>query len=424
MLGKVVEKLSSALQSAVKCWYTEGDLTKKESSVMSCAPNYRRTLYASYTGYITQAIVNSFAPLLFLTFQSALGIPLERITLLVTLNFGVQLCVDLLSTKFVDRIGYRPCIIAANLCSALGLIGLGTLPFLLPDPYVGLLCSVVLYAIGGGLLEVLVSPIVEACPFDNKAGVMATLHSFYCWGCVLVALVSTGFFALAGIGHWNLLACLWALVPIANLFVYAGAPIPTLVPEGEGMKLRELLRSGVIWLFFLLMVCAGASEQGMSQWASAFAEAGLHVSKTIGDLAGPCMFSLLMGTARAVYGKYSEKWDLAPFMLGSSVLCIVSYLLATLSPAPLLGLVGCGLCGFSVGILWPGTFSLVSAKCPRGGTAMFALMALGGDLGCSSGPTLVGLVTSAVGEMKAGLLAAIVFPVVMIAGLLAVKRMK
>ncbi len=386
--------------------------------------SYQATLGACFAGYIVQSVINLFAPLLFLTFQSSLGIPLARITLLVTLNFGVQLCVDLLSTKFVDRIGYRLSLMIAHGCAALGLLLLAFLPDLLPDPYVGILISVVLYAIGGGLLEVLVSPIVEACPFDNKAGVMATLHSFYCWGCVLVTLVSTGFFALIGIAHWNILACLWALVPIANLFVYAGAPIPTLVPEGEGMKLGELLRSGVIWLFFLLMVCAGASEQAMSQWASAFAEAGLHVSKTIGDLAGPCMFSLLMGAARAIYGKYSERWDLIPFMLSSSALCIVSYLLATLSPSPLLGLLGCGLCGFSVGILWPGTFSLVSAKCPRGGTAMFALMALGGDLGCSSGPTLVGLVTSAVGEMKAGLLAAIVFPVVMIAGLLAVRRMK
>lgn len=388
------------------------------------APNYRRTLYASYTGYITQAIVNSFAPLLFLTFQSSFDIPLEKITLLVTINFGIQLCVDLASTKVVDRIGYRPCIVAANLFAAVGLVGLGTLPHLLPDPYVGILCAVVLYAIGGGLLEVLVSPIVEACPFENKAGVMSTLHSFYCWGCVLVVLVSTAFFHIVGIRHWQVLACLWALLPLVNTYLYAGAPIPALVAEGEGMGLRELLGSKMIWLFFLLMVCSGASEQAMSQWASAFAEAGLQVSKTVGDLAGPCMFSVLMGTSRAIYGKYSEKWDLIPFMLGSGGLCIVSYLLATLTASPVLGLVGCGLCGLSVGIMWPGTFSLVSAKCPRGGTAMFALMALGGDLGCSSGPTLVGLVSSAAGGLKAGLLAAILFPVVLILGVLAVRRIK
>lgn len=388
------------------------------------APNYRRTLYASYTGYITQAIVNSFAPLLFLTFQSSFDIPLEKITLLVTINFGIQLCVDLASTKVVDRIGYRPCIVAANLFAAVGLVGLGTLPHLLPDPYVGILCAVVLYAIGGGLLEVLVSPIVEACPFENKAGVMSTLHSFYCWGCVLVVLVSTAFFHIVGIRHWQVLACLWALLPLVNTYLYAGAPIPALVAEGEGMGLRELLGSKMIWLFFLLMVCSGASEQAMSQWASAFAEAGLQVSKMVGDLAGPCMFSVLMGTSRAIYGKYSEKWDLIPFMLGSGGLCIVSYLLATLTASPVLGLVGCGLCGLSVGIMWPGTFSLVSAKCPRGGTAMFALMALGGDLGCSSGPTLVGLVSSAAGGLKAGLLAAILFPVVLILGVLAVRRIK
>lgn len=385
--------------------------------------NYRRTLYASYTGYITQAIVNCFAPLLFLTFQASFGIPLARITLLITVNFCVQLTVDLASTLFVDRIGYRVSITLANLCSALGLLGLGTLPYLLPDPYWGLLGAVILYAIGGGLLEVLVSPIVEACPFSNKAGVMATLHSFYCWGCVLVVLVSTAFFALAGMEHWNVLACLWAVVPLGNLVVYAGAPLPTLVPAGEGMKLGELLRSPLIWLFMLLMLCSGASEQGMSQWASAFSESGLGVSKAIGDLAGPCMFSLLMGAARAIYGKYSQRWDLIPFMLGSSLLCILSYLLATCSSSPVLGLIGCGLCGFSVGILWPGTFSLVSAKCPRGGTAMFALMALGGDLGCSSGPTLVGFVTSAAGgQMRLGLLAALIFPILMILGLLWVRR--
>ncbi len=386
------------------------------------APNYQHTLFACCFGYITQAIVNSFAPLLFLTFQSEFGIPLEQITLLVTLNFCIQLTVDLLSVKLVDKIGYRPCAVAANLFAALGLVGLGTLPSLLPDPYVGILCSVSLYAVGGGLLEGLVSPIVEACPFDNKAGVMANLHSFYCWGCVLVTLISTGFFALAGVENWRILACLWAILPLATALLFTRVPIPTLVPEGKGMSLGELLRSKVIWLFFVLMLCSGAAEQAMSQWASTFAEAGLQVSKTVGDLAGPCAFSLLMGASRAIYGKFSEKWDLIPFMMGSGVLCIASYLLATLSGNAAVGLVGCALCGFSVGILWPGTFSLVSARCPRGGTAMFALMALGGDLGCGGGPTLVGLVSSAAGDLNIGLLAGVIFPVVLIAGLLLVRR--
>lgn len=387
-------------------------------------PNYRQTLYSCYAGYITQAIVNSFAPLLFLTFQSEFSISLDRITLLVTVNFCIQLLVDLVSVRFVDKIGYRVSIVLAHAFAALGLLGLGLLPYWLPDPYWGLLAAIVLYAIGGGLLEVLVSPIVEACPFPNKAGVMSTLHSFYCWGCVFVILASTAFFALAGTEHWRYLAMLWALLPLINGIRFLHVPIAPLVSEEERMPLGELLRSRVVWLFFLLMVCAGASEQAMSQWASAFAESGLQVSKAVGDLAGPCLFSVLMGTARAIYGKYSERWKLEPFLLGSGVLCVVSYLLAVFSPVPALALAGCGLCGLSVGILWPGTFSLGSARCRRGGTALFALFALCGDLGCSSGPTLVGLVSDAAGDLKAGLLAAIVFPIALILAVLALRRTK
>ena len=389
----------------------------KKSSLTS-APNYRRTLYSSYTGYITQAVVNCFAPLLFVNFQSEFGIPLEKITLLVTINFTIQLLVDLLSMKVVDAIGYKPCIIAANVFAASGMLCLGNLPYLFPDAYAGILCSVVIYAIGGGLLEVLVSPIVEGCPFENKAGIMSMLHSFYCWGCVIVTLLSSAFFAAAGISSWRILACLWAIVPIANAFMFAASPIPVLVPEGKGMKLKELLSSKVIWLFFVMMLCSGAAEQSMSQWASTFAESGLNLSKTYSDLVGPCVFSVLMGSSRVLYGKFSEKWNLRGFMIGSCILCIISYLLATLTGNAVCALAGCGLCGFSVGILWPGVFSMASEKCPRGGTAMFALMALGGDLGCSSGPTLVGLVSSASGNINTGILSGIVFPVLLIAGLI------
>lgn len=383
---------------------------------------YQKTLYACYIGYVTQAIVNIFVPLLFTTFQSEFEIPLEQITLLVTINFTVQLLIDMSSMKVVDRIGYRPCMIAANLFAALGLIGLSVLPDLLPSSYIGLLCSVILYAIGGGLLEVLVSPIVEGCPFPNKASVMSMLHSYYCWGCVIVLLGSTLYFNVAGIENWRILSRLWALIPIINIYLFVTASIPTLVPEGKSMTLKELLHSRIIWVFFLLMICAGAAEQSMSQWASSFAEAGLQVSKTIGDLAGPCMFALLMGLSRVLFAKIGSKVDLCLVMIGSSVLCVFSYLLAALSPNTMLALAGCALCGFSVGVLWPGALSLLSARCPRGGTAMFAMMALGGDLGCSAGPTVVGLVSSISGGLKIGLLAAVIFPVILILGLLSARN--
>ena len=372
---------------------------------MSIHENYNHTLRASYIGYISQAIVNNFAPLLFLTFQKTYGISLDKITLLVTMNFAVQLLVDFLAAGFVDRIGYRKAIALAHLLCAGGVAGLGILPELTADPY----------AAGGGLIEVMISPIVEACPTERKEAAMSLLHSFYCWGHVLVVVASTVFFRVAGIGNWRILAFIWALVPFFNCFYFARVPIRSMTGEGRGMSMRQLAGSGVFWLFVLLMVCSGASEQAMSQWASAFAESALQVGKTMGDLLGPCLFALLMGTSRAVYARFSRHMPLIPFMVGSGFLCIAGYLLAVWSKAPVMALMGCGLCGLSVGILWPGTFSLSCARIPRGGTAMAALLALGGDVGCSLGPTVVGLVSNtAGGSIRAGLLAAVVFPVLLL----------
>ena len=390
---------------------------------MQTAPDYRRTLIACYLGIITQAISANFAPLLFITFRGTYGISRERLALIPLLFFFTQLLVDLASAKFVDRIGYRACIIASEVFSALGLIGLAFLPGLLPDPYTGILICVIIYAVGSGLIEVLVSPIVEACPFENKAGVMSLLHSFYCWGSVLVILGSTVFFAVFGLAGWRVLACIWALVPLFNVWNFAVCPIAHTVAEGEGMGILDLLRLPLFWLLAMLMVCSGAAELSMAQWASAFTESALGVSKAIGDLAGPCLFAVLMGASRAFYGKYSEKIDLSGFMLGSGALCVVCYLLASLSPWPLLGLAGCALCGLSVGIMWPGTLSISSRRCPRGGTAMFALLALAGDLGGSLGPSAVGVFSDmAGGSLKAGILAAIAFPALLIVGLLTLRQ--
>lgn len=381
---------------------------------------YKRTLTACFIGYIVQAIVNNFAPLLFLTFQSTYGIPLSRITLLVTINFSLQLLIDLLSAGFIDKIGYRASVVLAQFFSAAGLILMTVLPGLLPDAFVGLLISVLVYALGGGLLEVLVSPIVEACPTDNKEKAMSLLHSFYCWGHVGVVLLSTLFFAVFGIENWKILALLWALVPLFNLILFATAPICTLNEDGEkGMSLSGLLTSKIFWILMLLMVCSGACEQAVSQWASTFAEKGLGISKTAGDLAGPMMFALLMGTSRLLYGKWGEKMNLQKCMTYSGILCAVSYLLISLSPSPVLSLIGCGICGFSVGILWPGTFSMAAKQLRSGGTVLFALLALAGDLGCTGGPTYVGLISGAFGDnLKTGILAALIFPALLLLGLL------
>lgn len=387
---------------------------------------FQRTMNACFIAYIVQAIINNFVPLLFLRFQEGYGIPLSKITLLVTVNFGIQLAVDLASAGFVDKIGYRASMLIAHICAAAGLLSLTVLPEAFSDPFIGLLLSVLLYAVGGGLLEVLVSPVMESCPTENKEKAMSLLHSFYCWGHVAVVLISTVFFRIFGISNWKILAIVWAAVPLANLFLFAKAPIASLMKEGEqGLTLRELLSQKIFWVFLLMMVCAGASEQSVSQWASAFAEKALGVGKTVGDLAGPMAFAVLMGISRAFYGKYGDKIDLDRFMGGSAILCILSYLCISLIPIPAAGLIGCAVCGLSVGIMWPGAFSRASAAIRRGGTAMFAFLALAGDLGCSGGPTLVGLVSSRFGNnLRAGILAAILFPVLLLLGILTSKRRK
>jgi MFS family permease len=377
--------------------------------------DYKKTVHACFMSYIVQAIINNFVPLLFLTFQLEYGISLSRITMLVTLNFGIQLLVDLLSAGIIDRVGYRASMITAHILSAIGLVSLTILPGFFSQAWAGLFAAVVIYAAGGGLLEVLVSPIVEACPTDNKEKAMSMLHSFYCWGHVGVVLVSTVFFSIAGLKNWRLLALFWALIPAVNMVLFFKVPIAPLVEEDEGLSLRALIGKRMFWGFMLLMVCAGASEQAVSQWASAFAEQGMGVSKAIGDLAGPMFFATMMGISRAAYGKYGEKINLKKLMIASGILCISSYFLISLSPFPVLGFLGCGLCGLSVGILWPGTFSMASASIRGGGTAMFAFLALAGDLGCSGGPTFVGIVSGYFeNNLKTGILVAVLFPVILV----------
>ena len=380
---------------------------------------YNKTITACFVGYIVQAIINNFTPLLFLFFQKCYHIPISQITLLVTFNFGIQLLVDFLSVRFVDKIGYQISMIIAHVLAAAGLFLLTVLPEILPVSFIGILIAVMIYAVGGGLLEVIVSPVVEACPSDNKEKAMSLLHSFYCWGHAGVVLISTVFFYVVGIDNWKILAIIWAVIPIGNAFVFSKVPIAPLLEDGDtGLGLKELFRMKIFWILLIMMICAGASEQAVSQWASTF-------SKAAGDLAGPMAFAVLMGISRLFYGKYGDRINLEHFMIYSSFLCILSYLGISLFSIPLLNLIACAVCGLSVGIMWPGTFSKASAALPKGGTAMFALLALGGDIGCSGGPTLVGMVSGAFGDnLKMGILAGIIFPVLLLIGVILCRRQK
>ena len=386
-------------------------------------PNYNQTKTACYLGFITQAIAANFAPLLFLKFHNDYQISLGNIAWISTCFFFTQLLIDLFCARFVDKIGYRICVVASEVCAAAGLVGLAFLPEILPDPFIGILCSVILYAVGSGLIEVLCSPIIEACPFENKEATMSLLHSFYCWGAVGTILVSTLFFLLFGMDSWKWLAVLWALIPAINVYNFATCPIEHLVEEDEGMKISELFQKPLFWIAICLMICSGASELAMAQWASAYAEAALGLSKAFGDLAGPCMFAVTMGISRIIFGKYGDKMDLMKFMTASGILCVICYLLVSLSSSPVIGLIGCILCGFSVGIMWPGAISISSRKFPAGGTAMFALLAMAGDLGGSIGPGIVGRVTQSVGDnIQIGMGVGLIFPLILLVMLFLLAR--
>lgn len=390
---------------------------------MSNKTNYKKTLVACYLGFVTQAISANFAPLLFLTFQSTYEITLEKIAMIPLVFYLTQLLIDLVATKIADKIGYRICVVASQVLSAVGIALMAILPELFSVPFIGIIVSVILYATGSGLIEVLVSPIVEACPFENKDGMMSLLHSFYCWGAMGVILISTLFFTVFGIENWKILTFIWALVPLYNTFNFINCPIERLIEDDQSMGISKLLKTPIFWLMILLMVCSGASEASMAQWASAFTESAIGVSKTVGDLAGPCLFAMFMGISRLLYGKFSEKLNLTKVMLACAVLCAVCYLTASLSTLPILELAGCAVCGLAVGIMWPGSISISSQKCPRGGTAMFAFLALAGDLGSTVSPAMVGTLSEAVGgKLKTGLLAATIFPFILVFGLIILNK--
>lgn len=373
---------------------------------------YSNTRTAAYLGYITQAIVNNFAPLLFVTFSSGFDLDLEDLSILITINFATQMIIDLTSTKFVKPLGIRTCCVISHVFAALGLIMYGTLPFIM-KPFAGIVTADIFCAIGGGLDEVVISPVVEAIPGDGKSSSMAILHSFYCWGQVGVVAISTLCFALFGIGCWPYVSMIWALIPAADAVMFGFVPICELNEGFADVPVSSLLRDRRFLLFLVIMICAGASELGMSQWASLFAEEGLGVNKAVGDLLGPCAFAVMMGISRTIYGIWGKRLDLTGCIAGSGVLCVAAYLIAIFVPHPIIALLGCGLCGFSVGLMWPGTYSMTSEAFPRGGAAMFSILALAGDIGCTSGPTIAGLAGDALGDIRKGLLAAVVFPFIL-----------
>lgn len=377
--------------------------------------NEKHTVSACFVAIMVQALVINLPPLLFITFEKEFDISLVKISALIAISFITQLCMDLAASRLPRLFNRRATMVLGQVAAAVGLLCLALLPEVLP-PYTALVIGTVIAAFGSGIIEVLGNPIVESCPIKNKNKILTFLHSFYCWGLVLTVVLSTLFFNLFGVENWRILVCLWACVPAINAIAFMRVPLYHMASEPQSKsENRSIFRSFIFWGLFAVMLCAGAAEQAMSQWASSFAEMGLGVSKSMGDLLGPCAFAVLMGVARTVYAKYSVKLDLAKYMMFSATLCVVAYLLAALAPHPAISLVGCAVCGFSVGIMWPGTICFACENITGGGVKMFALLALAGDIGCTLGPTSAGFIAECFGnDLRASFIFASVFPILML----------
>lgn len=387
----------------------------------------KHTKLAGYMGYLTQALIINFPPLLFLTFINTYNLSISSISVLITVSFMVQLAVDAFAAKFSSKLNIRATVVTALILATVGITGYSYLPEIIPSPFVGLLICTVVSSIGAGFVEVLISPIIEACPTDGKSAAMSILHSFYAWGHAGIIILSTIFFGVFGLENWRILACLWTIIPLVGAVAFMLVPIYTLEGdkpvENTELKKRSPLRSGLFLVFFVIMMCAGAAEQAMAQWASTFAESGLGVSKSVGDILGPCSFALLMGVARVIYAKFSDRLDLQKAIYLSSLVCIAAYLVAALSPNAVISLIGCALCGLSIGIMWPGTYSLAAQKIPRIGIQIFALLALGGDLGCALGPAVAGWIAELFGnDLRISFAISAIFPLIMVILLLANKK--
>lgn len=384
---------------------------------------YRKTLFACFAGSVTQAAINNLAPLLFVIFQDSFDISLSRIGALILINFLTQLTVDAVCVRFADKIGHRPLLVAAHILCCAGLIAMALLPGLVFAPYPALVVSVLLYAMGGGIIEVLTSPVADRIPGGQGSLTMSLLHSFYCWGHVVVVLVTTALLLILGHGAWRVLPLVWAVLPLANAVAFSRVPIPELPPEEHRLPLKALMKNKLFLVAIFVMAVSGAAELVMAQWASLFAEKGLGVSKAMGDLLGPCLFAFLMGVARLGYALMGARLKLSRVLIISGLWAVGCYLVASLSQSPLISLIACACCGLGVSLLWPGTLSLSARTFEGGGTALFSLLAMGGDMGCSLGPWLVGIIAGAAqGGLKTGVLVGTVFPVLVVAGVFVMAR--
>ncbi|MBQ6884261.1 MAG: MFS transporter [Clostridia bacterium] len=376
--------------------------------------SYKSTKIACFAGFVVQAIINNFLPLLFIIFNTRYNLNYEQLGRLLFINFFVQLIVDALTPAVVKHIGYRGAAIACHGLAAVGLCLLGILPLLFPKQiYTCVIIAIIIYATGSGIIEVCISPIVEMLPGDKKGADMAFSHSFYCWGQAFTVLVSTILIYLIGQDGWQLIPIIWAVIPFVNMFNFMRVPIVEQVDEPVSKTAKALFKNRDFWIFAIIMICAGASEITMAEWASIFTQQALGVSKTVGDLLGPCAFAICMGSGRVIFGLFDGKFNPKKALIINNILCVICYVGVAVCSIEWLSLVACALCGFTVSLSWPGTYSMAARYFPTGGTLMFSLLALCGDFGCSIGPWTMGIVANST-TLQMGFLVCAIFPAIMV----------
>lgn len=382
---------------------------------------YTVTKITCYIGYVVQAVINNFLPILFIVFQDIYGLGYEKLARLIAVNFITQIITDFLTPKIVNKIGYRKAIILCQAAATTGLLMLGILPRFVSNVYPVIIFSIIVYAFGSGLIEVLFSPVIEHLPIDNKSGNMSLLHSFYCWGQAFTIIVTTALVSFFGYKGWANIPLVWAVLPFIDMLLFIKAPIVEPKEDEKEQGFKELFKNRKFKLYMLMMLCAGASEIAMAEWASMFAQQSLGVSKVIGDLTGPCLFAIFMGLGRIWYAAVSNKISFTKAIIVLNSICAVCYLGVAFCKISVLALVFCAVCGFTVSISWPGIYSLGAETFPKGNAVMYSTFALCGDMGCCLGPWVLGFVAEFFG-LNAGFAVATVFPITMVATALLVNK--
>ncbi len=404
-------------------WYPVHWNTRIISAILPSM--YKHTIRACYAGTFTMSLVSNLTPLLFVILMDSFGLTFEQVGRLTLVNFMTQIAADLVFSKPVDKWGVRPFVAGGHFLCTIGLVLFALAPMYAPhNTYIWFMVSTVLFSCGGGLLELLLSPIVQAIPGDEKARAMSMLHSFYAWGFILVVVLTTTALGVFGSANWPLIMITWAILPLATGIAFLKVPLAPQVSEEQRTRTGVLLSSAFFVVVVLGIAAGGAAEVSMSQWISAFTERALGLSKQMGDLVGVCMFALFLGIGRASYGKWGGKTDVTTLMLWGAVGSVLCFLGAALIPNPILAMACCAANGLCVSLLWPGSIVTAAARFPLAGASMFAILAAGGDVGAAFGPWAVGAVADVVPSgLRGGLLVGTIYPAIMVVCMLVVRAM-